>query len=417
MRRLDATIGLVLIAAGAASAQNGDTSKSTIKIYADSQERFYAGGLLRADQVNGNTHLFGTLPVQGTNWDFTIWVEGNWNDAGIDDLNVAVLGDHINGPHDNDKDPNSLDLIDAGSTANGTVDLTYKDWAKGKWISVSTTMDHPTDKKPHHDWYGVRWKPYPLKGPPPFVAGPYSVASKHWGPEESNLGEWFTSQFETYGSSDRAGSSSSYDPDTRTLTLVMGPTDIADREGGRTLAIDPRFETDPILGVEPAVIRLPLLGSDPDTGEYLFGPAEFSAASPETALRIGGTIGELRVSSTLPGERLGAMGLFQPIAVIDTGEPEESPSLWADGFVRTGWFGEGRSDDEWMQAVSPVLTFSTPIDMVEATAGFTQAADLPATILITIAARPNCPADFNGDGVIDTRDVLSFLNAWVSGCE
>ena len=26
-----------------------------------------------------------------------------------------------------------------------------------------------------------------------------------------------------------------------------------------------------------------------------------------------------------------------------------------------------------------------------------------------------CPADFNGDGAVNTMDVLAFLNAWVSG--
>ena len=26
-----------------------------------------------------------------------------------------------------------------------------------------------------------------------------------------------------------------------------------------------------------------------------------------------------------------------------------------------------------------------------------------------------CVADFNSDGVVDTRDVLAFLNAWTSG--
>lgn len=28
----------------------------------------------------------------------------------------------------------------------------------------------------------------------------------------------------------------------------------------------------------------------------------------------------------------------------------------------------------------------------------------------------HCPADSNGDGLIDTRDVIAFLNAWVAGC-
>jgi len=31
------------------------------------------------------------------------------------------------------------------------------------------------------------------------------------------------------------------------------------------------------------------------------------------------------------------------------------------------------------------------------------------------AAAPR-PADFNGDGVVNTRDVLAFLNAWNTGC-
>jgi probable HAF family extracellular repeat protein len=34
-----------------------------------------------------------------------------------------------------------------------------------------------------------------------------------------------------------------------------------------------------------------------------------------------------------------------------------------------------------------------------------------------VRLRPaGCPADFNGDGGVDTRDVLAFLNAWTSGC-
>jgi YVTN family beta-propeller protein len=35
---------------------------------------------------------------------------------------------------------------------------------------------------------------------------------------------------------------------------------------------------------------------------------------------------------------------------------------------------------------------------------------------VVLSATPPCPADFNGDAVIDTRDVLAFLNAWTAGC-
>lgn len=39
----------------------------------------------------------------------------------------------------------------------------------------------------------------------------------------------------------------------------------------------------------------------------------------------------------------------------------------------------------------------------------------PAALCVD-SGGPECPADFNGDGVIDTRDVLAFLNAWHAGC-
>jgi hypothetical protein len=32
--------------------------------------------------------------------------------------------------------------------------------------------------------------------------------------------------------------------------------------------------------------------------------------------------------------------------------------------------------------------------------------------LVAIGDPPGCVADFNGDGAVDTRDVLAFLNAW-----
>jgi len=37
------------------------------------------------------------------------------------------------------------------------------------------------------------------------------------------------------------------------------------------------------------------------------------------------------------------------------------------------------------------------------------------SIRVFYAVPPDCVADFNGDGVVDTRDVLAFLNAWGAG--
>jgi hypothetical protein len=46
--------------------------------------------------------------------------------------------------------------------------------------------------------------------------------------------------------------------------------------------------------------------------------------------------------------------------------------------------------------------------------------DEATPLIVSLAAHPgrhDCPADFNGDGTIDTRDVLQFLNAWTAGCK
>ena len=40
--------------------------------------------------------------------------------------------------------------------------------------------------------------------------------------------------------------------------------------------------------------------------------------------------------------------------------------------------------------------------------------DGPVDLVVSPGAP--CPADFNGDGAVNTLDVLNFLNAWVAGC-
>ena len=36
--------------------------------------------------------------------------------------------------------------------------------------------------------------------------------------------------------------------------------------------------------------------------------------------------------------------------------------------------------------------------------------------VMPLPAPPPCPGDFNGDGIVNTLDVLAFLNAWTGGC-
>lgn len=46
--------------------------------------------------------------------------------------------------------------------------------------------------------------------------------------------------------------------------------------------------------------------------------------------------------------------------------------------------------------------------------GVTASIDGTAT-LSAVGEAPACPGDFNGDGLVNTVDVLAFLNAWAAG--
>lgn len=57
------------------------------------------------------------------------------------------------------------------------------------------------------------------------------------------------------------------------------------------------------------------------------------------------------------------------------------------------------------------LQAATAINEAGEIVGWGRVLGVPTAFMLT----PSCIADFNGDGVVDTRDVLGFLNAWAAG--
>ncbi len=406
------------LGATGAVAQWDDTSKSDMTINIDTQDTFAASGTLRVDESDayaGGTA--GELAVPGRFWAFTpVYGALEWAGAGARDVILGIEGKHLDGPHDDDDDPNTLRYIHSKMTAQGLVDI---DWGKSKVISLATIAPHPTldPKVVHNDWYGASWQPKPVDATadtPRHLAGAGYVVGRHAGLHQK---WWPYPKWETVGSGAKSGSASSYDPSSRTLTLAMGVVDILDADGGRTGSIDPAFGEDPALDLTLGVVQMRYAGFDAERGEHVFRDGELLAEGPG-ALRIAGLLGEFRIATTLPADSLGAWGSFEPIVVIDAGEPEDSPSPWARGFVERGWFGGGLGGHDRSRLLFPVMTFWTDgLDLVSATEGFSQAAELPATILLTIATDPTppCRTDLNLDGRVNTRDVLVFLRAWSAG--
>ncbi len=336
---------------------------------------------------------------------------------GANGVSLGVRGVHHTAPHpaEGDTPENLLPLIwSAGE---------WIPWGKGRHVAISTTTPHDQ----HEDWYGASSlltasDADPANGVPrrigefrPGDPRSATIAAGRHAREHADTVFDLKLDWPTAGSKPPA---IYYDPATGRLHIppifidpfVVGT--IVDHQGGRSGGVDPAYSDDPMIGASTGPIDLIYIGRDDATGEYLFTGSPFVLQNPAAPLRIEGQIGIFRISSTLPGEFARAYAPFERLSVADTAEPDELASAWALQFVRTGWFGQELSDEQRDALVYPVISLTTDgIDLVEATNGFTQPAELPGTVLLSIGTHPPaaCAPDLNADGVLDFFDVQQFL--------
>jgi len=329
---------------------------------------------------------------------------------GANGVRLGVRGWHLVGPHTDDAPTNQLPLV--WSSPN------WIPWQKWTHVAVSATVAHPSAG--HEDWYGAsslmtafdadlnnglsRRVGDVNSGRNPTIVGARHAAEGHTTFDWNTVGRPMPAVY--------------FDPDTGILhfpPIFIDPFAFVDFDGGRTGTIDPAYANDPIIGSHIAPIDLRLVGVDENTGEYIFTDGAFDLVNPDESLRIQGRINNFRVSSGPQGPS--AHGSFATLEVIDTNEPPEGTTNWTQQFVRTGWFGEGLSDADRDALERPVLALISDLDLVLATEGFTRAAEIPATMLLTIliSEGSDCIADFNHDGVIDFFDILAFLSAFDAG--
>lgn len=111
-----------------------------------------------------------------------------------------------------------------------------------------------------------------------------------------------------------------------------------------------------------------------------------------------------------------------PLAVIDTGESATLSVGVSSDFAPTyRWMKNGQDivdDGHFSGAATNQLTISNALPAhtdnyavrVTSFAGSTVSDDG------VVAVRQSCVPDINGDGAVNTLDVIAFLNAWVGGC-
>ncbi|HRQ74228.1 MAG TPA: hypothetical protein PLU35_14480, partial [Phycisphaerales bacterium] len=427
-----ATLALAL-AAGLALAGTrafaDNTGGSAVKILVDKKDKFEAKGDFRttdtddpADGINKNGPDGAggvSLPVAGVNWTFNIYhVVAGWDldkdgddtegaDDGAEAAQVGVKGKHLDGPHEDDDDPNDLPGIVS------TVSRNIK-YGAAKKLGVWGATEHEAGKATHWDGYGAV-SLITATETPRRVSGETLVRAKHSGraADAEPPSGWLTA-----GASSAVGTVVNFDPFLNMLTIFATNFDILDRDGGRSLAVDPAYWNDPILAVPIEIIQLQLVGYQPEVG-WVFVPIRpFCLQAGHEGPGMEGVLGRLVISDhRAVGGPAYAPFVHLSAANDDSGDPGFSPFM--SDFMDVNFGGEGLSDDQWMETVGPGIAVMPEGDLIAATGGFTIPASLPATFLLTVVpAEPDdhaCPADFNGDTVINTLDVLAFLNAYTAG--
>lgn len=345
--------------------------------------------------------------VAGADWRFELrhrvqdWdiLPAAGNEGG-DDVQISISGEHTNGPHKpnppGDIDPNLLpekssdpvDIIFMGLVIrNAAGDII------GRGVPVRVTAQgrekHPTAALGDHtDVYGVQsWistlpaMAPPDPGPGNAVAGPFIIAAKH----TKNSKESLPFQL-TMGSSSSAGSMVSYDAQAGLLSFVVGPIDILNGTGFIGAGIDPQYSSDPILSTQVIATAVQFQGIAPD-GRFKFGGGHVQLVDPGQQMTFNGAFSEYLIEETSRTDTLTSYALFDTLRTADV--LDDCISEFLEDFENVNLFGHGITESEWTSLQGIDFAFSTAIDLVQLTSGFTQSAfNIPATYVVCGNSNP-----------------------------
>lgn len=178
----------------------------------------------------------------------------------------------------------------------------------------------------------------------------------------------------TIGFSANGGSFVHYDHTTGYLNFHPGALDIADHEGGVTNDIAEVYLEDPVLWAKLEISPLKLTDINSD-GDFIFSSGGLSLYDPEQQFELNGTMSELIIDPST----VDSASLLDALFIDDN-----FASGFIDDFLATNLLGEGLTEEELAEIQGIGLTLVTETNLVEATEGFENSAELPVTILISL---------------------------------
>lgn len=325
---------------------------------------------------------------------------------GADEARIELRGTHKIGPHDEDIDPNPLPMI-----STPPVDVTFSDAVTAfgtRKVGVWNTVAHPTEDDVHFDGYGVLSFLDAAKLSNPVVhritnktLNGTTVKAKHSG-DLAELASGF-SNYVCGKARPTDGSTLSYAPGAGALRLELGTLSVLDRTGCQSGGIDPAYAGDPVLSATSLVVDLfgPIF--DPARG-YVFNGGSLQLVDPAGQFVFQTVLEDFVVSAGGTG---GNAGWFRTVSYSDVADASDNPSKFLSDFVDVNLFGIGIADSEWRRIQATGLSFTSDIDIVLATNGFTQGViDLPVTFYLGAGLSPPCVCnlDVNLDGQVDPFD-------------
>ena len=322
------------------------------------------------------------LGNSGDSWEFRIeHVAASWSLAGVVDGAIGLAGKHQSVHDDESTNELTKDGQAFGTQASRFFLSAVHNWDFGtsRHLSISETKDHGN----HTDTFSFDALNVEAIMHNGALDNALSSGTKVHAQHDSTKKETTEQTGKGLGTNSVSPLSFvSYDATLQVLLFSVGPIDTLDSFGGGSGAIEPAYLDDPVTAASWSVSPLSLEGQL-SNGTFQFGGGTVTLVDPEGKFGLAAQFGRYLVSDTTPHLPLTSAASLDEVVIDDVGDPLDGPSIFLADFVETNMFGAGIPAPERTFVHGMSFTFTTDLDLVALTNGFTQSAsNVPARFVI-----------------------------------